>query len=52
MKKDNNTVEKHYAVTTMLAQHTATLKLPGNLNTAVAGKPRQQYPSRYYFINE
>jgi hypothetical protein len=49
MKKDNNTVEKHYAVTTMLAQHTATLKLPGNFNTAVEGKPGHGYPSRYYF---
>lgn len=28
MKKDNLTIEKHFAVTTMLAQHTAA-KNPG-----------------------
>lgn len=39
MKKDSNTVEKHFAVTTMLAQHTATLNCPGTGNTAVDSNP-------------
>jgi hypothetical protein len=29
MKKENITIEKHYAVTTMLAQHAATLNSRG-----------------------
>jgi hypothetical protein len=39
MKKDNISIEKLFAVTTKLAQHTATLNCPGTGNTAVDSNP-------------
>ena len=39
MKKDNNALEKHFAVTTTMAQHTAILNRLGTGNTAVDSNP-------------
>ena len=39
MKKDNISVEKLFAVTTTMAQHTATLNCLGTSNTAVDSNP-------------